>query len=316
MNRNHERAREIKNKPVLIVQGCQDKLVKPEGTMELFQELSTGDKEIELIANAEHLIFEEGQFSKETLNTVVSWIEKRLPESRLQAAGEASPLLAAARASFVKGDYDEALSSLDKALAANPASSEAHLLLGVTSIKLRHFIQAREHLRRAIRLGRGTAPARQANRILMSLPRQFLAPRRGPGTGPLALARFGPPGAAIPGAPGKAPGGRAGTRLPPDRRMPADRQPTVLVFNASWCEPCQDMTSVIEQAKARFGQRVRFIMVDVDDPANDELVEQYAVSPVPTIVFLRADGQMADYSVGFAGIDGMVKGMTKILRGA
>ncbi|HEY9869984.1 MAG TPA: alpha/beta fold hydrolase [Candidatus Obscuribacterales bacterium] len=318
MNKNHERAREIKNKPVLIVQGCQDKLVKPEGTMELFQELSTEDKQIELIANAEHLIFEEGQFSDATLNMVVSWIEKRLPESPLPAAGEASPLLAAARASFVKGDYDEALSSLDKAVAANPGSSEAHLLLGATQLKLRHFGQARQHLRRAIRLGRGTAQAREANRILMSLPRQFLAPRRGPGTRPLALAlaRFGPPGPAMQGAPLTGPGGRAGRKLPPARRTAAERQPTVLVFNAGWCEPCQDMTSVIEQAKARFGQRVRFIMVDVDDPSNDELVEQYAVSPVPTVVFLRADGQVADYSVGYAGIDGMVKGMIKILRGA
>lgn len=75
MNQNHDSAREIKDKPVLIVQGVLDKLVRPEGTVELFNKLSTTDKEIALIPNGEHLIFEENQFSDQVVEILVAWVE-------------------------------------------------------------------------------------------------------------------------------------------------------------------------------------------------------------------------------------------------
>ena len=78
MNQNHDSAREIVSKPVLIVQGVQDKLVRPQGTVELFNELTTKDKEIVLIPNAEHLIFEENQFNDEVVDKVVDWITKHM----------------------------------------------------------------------------------------------------------------------------------------------------------------------------------------------------------------------------------------------
>jgi acylglycerol lipase len=74
MNENHESARTITHQPVLMVQGIADKLVKPEGTMELFKELSTKDKEIQLINQASHLIFEESQFNDQALNDKVTAI--------------------------------------------------------------------------------------------------------------------------------------------------------------------------------------------------------------------------------------------------
>lgn len=72
MNENHESARTITHQPVLMVQGIADKLVKPEGTMELFKELPTKDKEIQLIKQASHLIFEESQFNDQALNDKVT----------------------------------------------------------------------------------------------------------------------------------------------------------------------------------------------------------------------------------------------------
>lgn len=80
MNQNHESARLIKDRPVLIVQGCQDKLVKPAGTVELYNELSTRDREIVLIPNAEHLIFEENQFNDEVIDKVSGWITSHCQE--------------------------------------------------------------------------------------------------------------------------------------------------------------------------------------------------------------------------------------------
>lgn len=83
MNENHESARQISDRPVLMVQGWEDNLVKWEGTLELWQELATEDKQIELIPNAKHLIFEESQFNEQTLNEkmdkiVTRWIDDHI----------------------------------------------------------------------------------------------------------------------------------------------------------------------------------------------------------------------------------------------
>jgi alpha-beta hydrolase superfamily lysophospholipase len=82
MNQNHEIAKEIKNTPVLIVQGCNDRLVRPEGTVELYNELATPDKQLELIHNAEHLVFEEKQFTDDDIKLVTTWIDKHLPAKK------------------------------------------------------------------------------------------------------------------------------------------------------------------------------------------------------------------------------------------
>lgn len=89
MNKNHEAARAISKTPVLIVQGCQDKLVRPEGTVELFNDLATPDRQIVLIPKAEHLIFEEAQFTDEEIDTVNSWITAHLQKTpSLEALSE------------------------------------------------------------------------------------------------------------------------------------------------------------------------------------------------------------------------------------
>lgn len=343
MNQNHDHAKEIKSTPVLIVQGGQDKLVKPEGTMELFEELSTKDKQFELISHGEHLIFEEGQFSDETLDMVVAWIQRHVPKIADGLQEAPRPFILQARQSIANKQYGQAIDVLQNAVVVAPNSGEAHVLLGIAHLRLNHFGKAREHLRKAVRVSRGSIHARRANQVLMALPPQFLAPRMGPATRPFAsglqrlrgsvgpgpLARSPRPlGLMIPGDPKMLAAGTNPSAAPFSARRHSttrrkrkasrqvasgDGQPTVLVFNASWCEPCQDMDSIISQAKDRFGNRVQFIKIDVDDPANEQLIEQYSISPVPTIVFLNSDGEVSSYSVGYAGIDGMVKGMRKIL---
>jgi alpha-beta hydrolase superfamily lysophospholipase len=83
MNQNHDCAKQIMDKPVLFVQGCKDKLVKPVGTEELFNNLSTKDREIQLIEKGEHLIFEENQFTQEVLDKLVTWLDAHLPAQKI-----------------------------------------------------------------------------------------------------------------------------------------------------------------------------------------------------------------------------------------
>lgn len=90
MNENHDSAKQITKTPVLFVQGCKDKLVRPEGTVSLFNRIGCPDKQLELIHDAEHLIFEEGQFDDKVVQIVDSWLSTHIqkmsaeqPEKRL-----------------------------------------------------------------------------------------------------------------------------------------------------------------------------------------------------------------------------------------
>ncbi|MBI4534335.1 MAG: alpha/beta fold hydrolase [Candidatus Melainabacteria bacterium] len=78
MNQNHKHAKKIQTSPVLIVQGCKDKLVRPEGTVELYNQLATPDRQLVLVPTAEHLIFEENQFNDDVVNMVSKWIDAHL----------------------------------------------------------------------------------------------------------------------------------------------------------------------------------------------------------------------------------------------
>jgi alpha-beta hydrolase superfamily lysophospholipase len=91
MNQNHKCAKLIQVTPVLFVQGCRDKLVRPEGTVELFNELATKDRELELISNGEHLIFEENQFTADGINKVASWIDSHLTTAHLARSSPPTP---------------------------------------------------------------------------------------------------------------------------------------------------------------------------------------------------------------------------------
>lgn len=74
MNDNHETAKRIDKTPVLLLVGLSDNLVKPEGTFELYQEISSEDKQLVTIKHAEHLIFELHELSPELKQVVTKWL--------------------------------------------------------------------------------------------------------------------------------------------------------------------------------------------------------------------------------------------------
>jgi alpha-beta hydrolase superfamily lysophospholipase len=76
MDDNYIFAGKVTNTPVLFMQGCKDKLVRPAGTWDLFDHLKTPDRERVFSTTAEHLIFEEGQFSNDDFGYLLSWIDK------------------------------------------------------------------------------------------------------------------------------------------------------------------------------------------------------------------------------------------------
>lgn len=78
MKKNFDMASQVKDLPVLVIQGAKDKLVRPSGTWDVWDHLNTPNLDIALSSNAEHLIFEYGQFSADDLNYVSNWLDKRI----------------------------------------------------------------------------------------------------------------------------------------------------------------------------------------------------------------------------------------------
>ena len=59
-----------------MVQGLKDKLVKPQGTYDLFAAVKSDDKTMMIIGDAEHLIFETDNQNVVVLDSLCSWIDK------------------------------------------------------------------------------------------------------------------------------------------------------------------------------------------------------------------------------------------------
>jgi acylglycerol lipase len=78
MNDNIAFAEKIKTTPVIIFQGYSDELVKPLGTLALYQAIRSVDKDLVFIGHSEHLIFEEGQFDQDVVDGCLSWLDRHI----------------------------------------------------------------------------------------------------------------------------------------------------------------------------------------------------------------------------------------------
>lgn len=76
MSDNVKAAAKISKTPVIIFQGFSDNLVKPMGTLAIYQAIPNKDKDMIFIGRAEHLIFEEGQFDEVIFKGVLEWINR------------------------------------------------------------------------------------------------------------------------------------------------------------------------------------------------------------------------------------------------
>ncbi|MCC7527264.1 MAG: alpha/beta fold hydrolase [Candidatus Melainabacteria bacterium] len=89
MNQSDEMAKRIESVPVLMLQGGRDKLSRADGTLRLFNALKTPYKNYVLLDEAEHLIFEKGQYDVRTAEIVENWLTKQ--SQRLKSAGFGNP---------------------------------------------------------------------------------------------------------------------------------------------------------------------------------------------------------------------------------
>jgi thioredoxin 1 len=67
-------------------------------------------------------------------------------------------------------------------------------------------------------------------------------------------------------------------------------------FWAEWCSPCKMVAPIVKQIAEEYDGRLRVVKVDAD--ANPDLITQYSVMGIPTLMLMK-DGEAVDRITGF-----------------
>ena len=87
-------------------------------------------------------------------------------------------------------------------------------------------------------------------------------------------------------------------------------KPMVLDFWAEWCGPCRMVSPIIDELAQEYEGRVVIGKMDVDN--NDEVVGQFGIRNIPTVLFLK-NGEMVDKIVGATSKDKKKKKIEALL---
>ena len=72
---------------------------------------------------------------------------------------------------------------------------------------------------------------------------------------------------------------------------------TLFDFWASWCGPCKVMHPIVEELEKEFAGKVKVVKINVDEPSNQAMVEQYQIGAMPTYI-IEKSGQVINSFVG------------------
>src|SRR5574341_2194320 len=84
-------------------------------------------------------------------------------------------------------------------------------------------------------------------------------------------------------------------------------KPTLVDFWASWCGPCQFMLPIFDKLAKKYGDKIVFARLNVDD--NQSVAARYDVYAIPTFMVFQ-DGKAMDRAIGAvgeAGLEGLIK---------
>ena len=96
----------------------------------------------------------------------------------------------------------------------------------------------------------------------------------------------------------------------------ARHRPVLIDFGADWCIPCREMDHTTFTDPSVLAAAHRFVALHADltrlDSRNDEIVSQYRIQGVPTLLLLDGGGKIQKRLVGYIGPQEMVESLKQI----
>ncbi|MDJ1184867.1 thioredoxin family protein [Roseofilum casamattae] len=75
-------------------------------------------------------------------------------------------------------------------------------------------------------------------------------------------------------------------------------KPTLMEFYANWCLSCQTMVPDMVSLRESYGDRLNFVMLNVDNSKWLPEMDTYRVDGIPHFVFLDSEGQPVAETIG------------------
>ena len=88
--------------------------------------------------------------------------------------------------------------------------------------------------------------------------------------------------------------------------------PVLVDFWAPWCGPCKAIGPVVDQLAKKYGDRMGFAKMNVDE--NPATPGRYGIKAIPTLLFFK-DGQLVDQITGMVSVGRIEETIRKIGAG-
>lgn len=72
--------------------------------------------------------------------------------------------------------------------------------------------------------------------------------------------------------------------------------PVIVDFWAAWCGPCKMLSPVIDELSDEYGDKAKFLKLNVDE--NPVTSMKYSVASIPTVMIFK-NGSLVETMVGF-----------------
>ena len=84
--------------------------------------------------------------------------------------------------------------------------------------------------------------------------------------------------------------------LAPDVAL-SNGRPTMIEFYADWCQVCREMAPAMLKLEQSTQQQLDVVMVNVDNPRWQDLVDRYDVNGIPQLNLFNAEGDAVGLSL-------------------
>ena len=75
-------------------------------------------------------------------------------------------------------------------------------------------------------------------------------------------------------------------------------KPTLIEFYADWCQVCREMAPSMLELEKKSRDRLDVVLVNVDNPRWQDLVDRYDVNGIPQLNLFNAEGEPKGRSLG------------------